>query len=308
MNRRRASIIRGSAWVVLLLAAPAAARSRTLVLSVSAPPECHSAERIESDVDELVRQSQGEPLRSSLTIHRTAQGFSAALSIRGAPARSLAAPSCEAVVEAATVILALAIDPQASTRARRASSPSRQRAVSEGGADSLRVQVGAAPAFDSSTLPHVAIGTSLRAGVASTRWSLDGVGTYWLPASRSLPSEPSVGGRFTWWTVAVSGCLGGLATKPRLFLCLEPELGRLEGTGTGTPNDRSVGATWVALSLLPNLVLDLSPRVKFRAALGAAVTLQGRHAFLLERSGESLEVHRPERLSLRGRFGLDVLF
>ncbi|HET9932721.1 MAG TPA: hypothetical protein VFQ35_18585 [Polyangiaceae bacterium] len=309
LDQRQAWVIWGSAWIVLLMAGSARALSRTVALTSNAPSECESAEHIEVSVDELVRRAQGEPLRASLSIVRTAAGYSATLQIHGTEPRSLSAPSCEAVVEAVTVILALAIDPQANTHTRRApkSSPEEPKPAVERRPSVFRFDAGAASTFDTSTLPHVALGASAKAGLWAPRWSIDAVATYWLPASRSLPNDPTVGGRFTWWTVGISGCVA-FAERPYLAACVEPELGRLEGSGSGTLDDRSVGATWLAVSAAPAVSLDLTRHFKFRAALGPALTLLGRHAFVLERSGENLEVHRPGRLSLRGRFGLDVLF
>lgn len=309
LDQRQASIRWGSALGLLLAASSAQARSRTLELSLRAPSECESAEHIEASVDELVRRTNGEPLAASLSISRTAQGYSAILQTPGAEPRRLSAPSCEAVVEAITVILALAIDPQANAHVRRPASATRDVAIvpEASGAHPVLFEAGAASAFDTGTLPHVALGASVRAGVWAPRWSVTGAATFWLPASRSLANDPSVGGRFTWWTAAVSGC-AGLATTPQLSLCLEPELGRLEGTGSGTRDNRSVGATWLALAAVPDVSADISRRVRFRAGLGPAFTVLGRHSFVLERSGENLEVHQPARVSLRGRFGLDVLF
>ena len=309
MNQRQASIRWGSLFGLLLAAGSAHARSRTVELSLRAPSECESAENIEANVDELVRRANGEPLLASLSISRSAQGYFATLQTPGAKPRRLSAPSCEAVVEAVTVILALAIDPQANARVRRSRNPTHKAAGAPGasGARLVRFEAGAASAFDTGALPHVALGASVRAGVWAPRWSVASVATFWLPASRSLPSDPGVGGRFTWWTIAISGC-AGLATRPQLSLCLEPEMGRLEGSGSGTEDNRSVGATWLALSAVPDVGVDITRRVRFRAGLGPAFTVLGRHAFVLERSGENLEVHQPARVSLRGRFGLDVLF
>jgi len=295
---------------MLLTARGAEARAKPLNLTMSGPADCGTAERIEAAVGALVRGAAHTTLHATLTIWPTSEGYTAELRTGAGRRRVISAQSCEAVLEAATVVLALAIDPRVEEEAPSAwRAPARpQPEPASRRARPLRFVAGASSVMDTSTLPHVATGATLRAGLRAPKWSAALHATYWLPASATLTSDATLGGRFSWWTVALSGCFAARSGTPHLALCLAPELGSLQGTGTGARINDTAQATWLALTLTPELGIALNSRVVLRATGGIAVTLLGAHPFVLKRYGMEQEVHRPARISGRAGLGLDVLF
>jgi hypothetical protein len=281
-----------------------------LELALFAPGECGSAESIQAAVEKLVQRPPSEPLRAELSITRNPGAYEAELRTASAASRRVTGESCEAVIEAVTVILALAIDPSADPNAirREKRSPEVSQGPKPQAPALLHIAAGARATFDSATLSRIIPGASLRAGVAGSVWSAQATATYWLPQTAVISTDSAVGGHFAWWTLGISGCLAPVLGAPRFRLCLEPELGQLQGTGRGTATDRTVSALWFAIALSPNLSLALSRQVVLQGGLGAAVTVLGRHSFVLQRSGEEREVLRPARISLRAALGLDVLF
>ncbi|MFZ5894969.1 MAG: hypothetical protein ACOY0T_28170 [Myxococcota bacterium] len=248
------------------------------------------------------------PLQAKVTIRRAPDHFEASVQTELDKVRTLSGASCEAVLEATAVILALAIDPDADVRARR-TRPTTPREPPAKRAELPRFFAGAGSSFDTATLPHLATGPTLEAGFSLRHWSAKLTGTYWLPASTSLAVDPNLGGSFSWWTIGVAGCFdAALALRARPGFCLSPELGRLQGTGTGADENRTANATWFALAATPSLAFRLSSRVVLRTTAGAALTILGWHSFILERSQEPHEVHRPARLSARASLALNLAF
>jgi hypothetical protein len=314
----------------VLFCAPARAERADVVLELTlrAPAECGSADGIESTVAGLVRSRPQRPVRAELTIWDVNGEYTAELRTEPAQRRTMRAATCQGIVEAATVILALAIDPIAEPPS--AGPPASPEAPRDGsGADApdeapaaprIAFFLGARPVvIDTSVLPHVSAGGSVHAGLTAGAWLGALEFTYWLPASTSVEAAPPLGGRFTWWTVAISGCIAPMARstlldgtldgrRARLSLCVAPELGRLEGQGRGATPNRSASATWFGAAVGPQLAVPLSAHVALQASAGLALTILGSHPFVLERSAGSREVHRPARFSGRGGLGLDVLF
>ncbi|HET9953278.1 MAG TPA: hypothetical protein VFQ61_02175, partial [Polyangiaceae bacterium] len=256
-----------SALLARLLCAEAAqATPRLLELTFEAPAECGSAERVEAAVGELVGTKPPRSLRASLFVRHEGSEYRAELRTGPEAIRVMRGLTCDAVVEASAIVLALAIEPHAAS-ARRAVAPSANGST-EVPADVPRSRlhplVSAGPIFDTSTLPHVALGAELRAGISGVSWSASARGHYWLPASGSLESDAALGGRFTWWTIGISGCLGPART--RFSVCLTPELGRMTAEGQGADEPQRGSATWLALALEPNLMLPLTSVLRFRAS------------------------------------------
>jgi hypothetical protein len=300
-----------------------------LDLTLRAPAECGSAARVESTVTGLVRSRPARPARAELTIWHANGEYMAELRTEPAQRRAMRASTCQGIVEAATVILALAIDPIAE-RPRAKPQVSPEKSPREGSGASALDEARAVPriafflgvrpvVIDTSVLPHVSAGASLHAGFSAGAWSGSIEFTYWIPSSTSVEAAPPLGGRFTWWTFALSGCVAPMARgtlldgtrdgrSPRLSLCVTPEIGRLQGQGRGATPNRSASATWLAAAVGPKLAVPLSAHVALQASAGLAVTILGSHPFVLESSAGQREVHRPARFSGRGGLGLDVLF
>lgn len=95
--------------------APADAR---LELRWEAPRECPQAEQVRGQVRALLRASRSQERRdrvvAEVSVARAEAGYAASLRLRGEAGevvRELASPRCDAVVEAAALLIAFALDP-----------------------------------------------------------------------------------------------------------------------------------------------------------------------------------------------------
>jgi hypothetical protein len=295
------------------LADPASAESRLLALTFRAPPECGTAAELEQSVASRVHVRERATLVAALDVAVGPEGYVAELTTAAGARRSLSAPDCRAIVETSAVILALAIDPSADTREPIHAEVAVKPLVVAPGEEPFPVELmlGAGVVVDSHTLPHFATGVRGRAGLEGSRWNASATFAYFLPQSTEL-GDATQGGHFTWWLFGLTGCLVPAPFRLRFELCLEPELGRLSGRGTGSgvlPD--TAEALWLSFGAGAGLAVALNRRTTLRLSAGVAVTALGRHPFVLEKAPQtagSVEVHRPGRASGRGGLELGVRF
>jgi hypothetical protein len=195
----------------------------------------------------------------------------------------LSAPDCRAIVETSAVILALALDPSADTREPVHAEVAVKPLVVAPRAEPAPIELllGAGIVVDSHTLPHFAAGARGRAGLEASRFGASVTFAYFLPQNTEL-DDATRGGHFTWWFFGLSGCVVPVPARLRFELCLEPELGRLAGRGTGSNVDPdTAGALWFSVGAGPGLAVALTRRTALRLSAGVAVTVLGRqHAAL----------------------------
>lgn len=100
------------AWIfATALARPVHAQTAAPVqLEYLAVAECPDRARVDVDLAALLQGSQASPTRATLSVTRAGEVFVAAISI-GDAARELRARSCDDVVHAASLVIAMAIDP-----------------------------------------------------------------------------------------------------------------------------------------------------------------------------------------------------
>jgi hypothetical protein len=283
-----------------------------LDLEFRAPAECGSAEQVQSAVAALVR-SERPPLKAVLEIEHVDASYVANVRTEPGAQRQLVASSCRAVMEAASVVLALAIDPNGAPPAAQAPPTPKAR---RGRVDAISAShrsfqplFVAALAADSSTLPSAALGGLVGAGLVGRRWSAWLQFTSWYPQDAELSASPARGGHFTWWTGGLSLCAAPLGPV-WAEVCLLPEIGRLAGSGTGAgvPQRTTAGATWLAMGLGPALEWRFTANFGFRGAAVADLTVLGRHPFIVSLGDSTLLVHQPGRLSARAYLGLTARF
>jgi hypothetical protein len=300
--------------LVALTSVCGAARSdpARLDLEFRAPAECGSAEQVQSAVAALVR-SERPPLKAVLEIEHVDALYVANVRTEPGAQRQLVASSCRAVMEAASVVLALAIDPNGAPPAAQAppTRKAKQERVDPISAShrSFQPLFVAELAADSSTLPSSAIGGRLGAGLVGPRWSASLQFTSWYPQDAELSASPARGGHFTWWTGGLSLCAAPFAPA-WVEVCLSPEIGRLAGSGSGAgvPQRTTAAATWLAIGLGPALEWRFSANWGLRGAAVADVTVLGRHPFIVSLGDSTLLVHQPGRLSARTYLGITARF
>jgi hypothetical protein len=284
-----------------------------LTLSYEAPPGCPTAQAIQSSVQTLATR-QTKPYSASVVITGAEQHFTARIVSSDGTERTLVGSSCAEVTEAIAVVLALAISPSSRTEATSSSTPSvteareatapRRASDKPNGANLVRLKVGAAGVLDLGTLPHLDLGVSGRLGATARLWSVALDGAYFLPDSQLRSSSPRVGGDFSLWTLLVSGCLVPRDGSPRIELCAGPELGHLAGHGSGIAAPEDQARFRLGAQALVEASVPLSPRLRLRTGLGAAVVLLGRHAFELD----GRELYRPQLVAGRAAIGAELIF
>jgi hypothetical protein len=302
--------------LVGLLLAPSAAAADELALTLdySAPPECASASSIRSAVARLVSKPATEHFHAQVVIEPTPTGYVSRIRSASSAERRLPGATCDEVVEATTVILALAMSPKRTAPPAAAPAPTStapptpgpaaaQRSPSEQSAPRLALRAGIAG--DSSTLPRPAFGISGAIALQSEVWTLQAAGTYFLRQRTHLPDDDDRGGDLALWTVWPSACGAPLRGWARLELCAGPELGQILGDGFGISSPRHAAALWLALLGAGQLSLGLSTSFRAYGTLGVGVRLTPDRPFVLDGIAT---VHEPTRVSGRAGLGAEVTF
>jgi hypothetical protein len=294
-----------------------------LELSYEAPAECPSADALRDAVGKLVTEQRNQPYAARVSITLAGGRYLARITTSDGSERSLSGTTCAEVVEATSVVLALAINPKQAEPAPAAEPPANepkpappaeprppapaQRSTPH--TTRLRPRpdlfAGAALVGDLGTLPHAGLGVAARAGLELGPWSASVQPSYLFVQHERLASDPNKGGNFSLWSVAAIGCGAPYHRDARVDFCAGAELGRIAGDGVGSSGaDKNTGGLWVALLAGPELAVTLVPPLRLRLAFDAAVPVVGRHPFMLDGN----QVHQPNSVSLRSTLGFEVVF
>jgi hypothetical protein len=306
---------RATLGLALLLLAPNTARADDLELTLDyvAPPECASESSIRAAVARLVTKPRTEAFSAQVVIEKTETGYLSRIRATSSAERALPGATCEEVVEATTVILALAMSPKNPTTAPAApvaTTAPRDRgpAAPEGPASErsgleLTLKVGISG--DSSVLPTAAFGFAGYVGLQGEIWTVQVGGNYFPPQRTALPQDEDRGGDLSLWAVWPSACGAPIRARVRLELCAGPELGQILGDGFGISSPRHAAAPWLGALGAAQLSFGLSTHFRVYAALGAVVRLTPNRPFVLDGIAT---VHEPRRVSGRASLGGEVVF
>jgi hypothetical protein len=158
---------------------------------------------------------------------------------------------------------------------------------------------------DLGTMPRLDWGLAGRAGATARAWSATLEGAYWLRSeSDTLSQDANIGGNFSWWTLAALGCVAVRDGAPRIELCLGPELGHLAGHGFGLSTAQDATRFRFGFQAMGEVHLPISAHLRFRAGLGVATVVIGRHDFYIN----GTELYRPQLFAGRAQLGADVVF
>ena len=315
--------------MVAFAAVPAAAANPCVALELSAPPECPSVAAIEQTVVELVHTVPSAPLGARASITKHGERYAVTV-VTAAGERAFDGETCEAAANALSVILALAVDPNASTtpsairpeavpaqeatptpppagppppvpvapvvpiapetKSKTQPAPPHRRAPMTVGGSALFI-------IDTGLLPEVGFGPAAALRLNAGPFSAELGGKLLLPRSVTFEGEPSAGGTFRYAGVGLDGCLRVLLP---LTACLGVELGDLTGDGDGvdTPFDRT--ATIVSLEAGAIGRWEVGREFSLEGRLGALVPTK-RPEFGLEGFGP---LHRPDAVSVRAGVGV----
>lgn len=317
MARARASLIAGLASAALLvtprLAFAQPTQERSFSVAWQAPSECPDAAALEHYVDQVVGEAAAGPLtvRASGSAARTPDGrYSATLELdigASAPStRELEGRDCEAVSQAAALVIALAIRAQAVPPPPRPAEPPpappprpREPAPSTG----PRGFLGLGPIVDFGSAPSAAFGLGLSGGLRWPALRLEPSLAYFAPRSQTVVDRPAVGADFALATLGVRACvpLGGVVW---LGPCLGGGIDWLRGAGFGARAPRT-GSAFSAVGRAGLLAgWDISSIISLRLELEGVLPL-ARPAFEVDGAGF---VYRRSTIAARTAFGLDVHF
>jgi hypothetical protein len=303
-----------------------------LSLAWHAPSDCPTGASVTRAVEALITRPPARTLDAVSVIRKTGERYTAEITTpRGE--RKLDGESCRAVSEAVAMVLALAIDPDASpndaafaafdepdeppprasgAEATPAPPPSTVRVAPATPRDEPRQRplaqapAAAAPRFltaafglvEVGMLPQATFGASLGLGVAFERFSAELGPRLLLPRSGELEDDPEKGGEIGYLGGYAAACVTPLVSR-RLDGCLAFEVGRLAGTGFGVTEKLSGEALWLAPELFGAGRLPIAGGFEGQARVGVALALN-RPQFVLDELGN---VHRPALVSLRGELG-----
>jgi len=251
---RLASAVAG-AWASLITGR-LLAEVPDLALDWNAPADCPSRKDVLDEVQQLLggapRSAPSRPLAAAVDVRRDAAStWSAELQTSDQGRRTLRGESCAAIASATAIVLALAIDPEALSRAR-ASAP----AVDAG--EPLRPEpprrrddVIAAPPRSSpepaplvpyarvflggvfGLLPESSATGGLGFGLRYRAVSAELAGAWTLPRERQHQRLPEVRVKVGLWSGSLLGCFSPLSPPTALDLCLGAELETISASARG---------------------------------------------------------------------------
>ncbi len=234
------------------------------------------------------------------------------------PPRELEADDCESLVDAAAIVVALRIDPEALGRVEPAPEPR----VVEPGPPEERVDALGAPAASvrapheqpaADTEPVVlgltagggaalhllpALAPGLAAGLFIERgpWRAELAGSWWLPQRASRQDRPEAQAEVELLAAVLRGCFTPLASAVHLDGCLAFEVGALAGHGAGVVVDpRRQVAAWLAGEAGLRGRIPLGDAFEVGLAVSTIVPFH-RPTFVIEDAGT---VYRPPQLGGR---------
>jgi hypothetical protein len=225
--------------------------------------------------------------------------------------RLLAGDDCRQLADAAALVLALLINPEASLSgpqpapAAPTQPPSPPVALPRPDRPRAGLGLGLAAAWASGVLPGGATGLSSSVFYQRESVALVFLVTGFLPKDKSAPVLPHASASFYRLESALQLCASTSSDRPLgAALCLGGAIVRLHGQSTGVSDPGQATAYW------PEATLAGSGRLRLTAAtqLRLAVDLHGlgsRPDFAIAGLGN---VYRPARFSMRGILGIEMLF
>ncbi len=337
-------------FIALLLAA-APARAAGLDLEWTAPAACPGKARVVDAIERLLGRSlegdASDPVRARAEIMRDGERWLLRLSTdreSAAGPRELSGDTCEELADATALIIAIAIDPTAATRApgrtsaaslpdatdpvvepaapqeppskRHAHAPAHDdpavtREPDRAGAEDPPQPAAAVhglvePYFvsDFGSLPSVSPGAGLAAGIAIGETRIEAFG-HFLAAQRATLPQGNAGGDLGLLAAGAMVCHSPLVRAPASFgACLGIEAGVLSGEGVGVTDPASGSAAWLA----PEAAITARYAIGAWLRIGlvaAAVVPVLRERFILTDIGE---IYRPPPLAARASLGLEASF
>jgi len=314
-------LVLGFSALLLVSSAPRAAQAaeRAFAVTWQAPDECPDATAIERYVDQVVGDAAVGPVtvRASGTAQRTADGrYAATLELdlgAAAPSvRTLDGRDCEAVSQAAALVIALAIRAQSAPPEpppQPAPEPPPQPApeptrVSPTQTSRAQPFLSLGPIADFGSTPAATLGVALSGGLNWAGLRFEPGVAYFAPRQASIADRAALGARFSLATAGARLCVplsqGGLWLAP----CVGGGVDWLRGEGFGARAPRN-GNAWSATVRGAALAgWDISSIISTHLELEGVLPLT-RPEFQVEGAGF---VYRRSSVAVRAAFAVDVHF
>ena len=229
--------------------------------------------------------------------------------------------SCRAVADAAVVVLAWMIDPDAMAQralpAAQHTEPAKPPALKRPplpppkppGHVGPRALVGLGVAGDFGSLPALAFGAEVRAGVILNPVRLQAHAEYWPSLSKTsatLSDGSPAGASFVLWALGVEACVQALprnaGQRVGLGVCAGPQLDVVRGVGFGVNAPTHGSKRWLSLAGSLELTARVTDALHLFLSAGGVLPSEREH-FALRGVGE---VYRPAALSARASAGIEL--
>ena len=270
---------------------------QALDLRWQAPAVCPPAAQVRENVLELaeIDADRAPRLRAEGVIRRDTSGWRLELTTdyEGMTGeRSLSASSCRALTDAATLMLALILNPDVELPAEGAT-PDR--------ATALRLAFSTRAGFQSGVLSALGPSFALGVGLSGAGPSLWGYAGFAPPQDAHVSGSSGPGGRVWSGSAALLGCWDFFESVT-FGACAGAELTRVAGRGIAVSNPENASAYWSSGLLGARGGLRLGRVVTLRLEGFALVPAQ-RPSLFLEEVGR---VVRPDRVGARVHAGADI--
>jgi hypothetical protein len=308
-----------------------------VALDWQGPDECQEAPRVLSGVERLLGRDRGDStLAARVSVKRAGQRWHLALTMQRAgrtTLRELDAESCTAAADAASVILALTIDPSsalgedsvdvgptppatpdaaatdAGGRAAPPGSgeeagPAPEPPVSRGSALDLPLVVIASGASDTGTLPRTSFGFGGGLGFLAKPIRIEATLAYWPTVSAPLGATPARGGSFAMIVTELRACALADASFLSLGGCGGWAFTSMQAEAFGVTTPISAGATWSSFVADALVLGHLSRVFSVRLSVGLAAPFS-RPTFEIEGLGV---VYQPAPAALELGAGVEAQF
>jgi hypothetical protein len=314
-----------SCWLGAAPNARAASSIERLSLVWDAPSECPDQARVIAQLERLVRRdgASGPRLRASAHVEKLDDGGWTlrleTVSDTTRDERELLGGSCQALVDALAVMLALQLNPSEPTPdAPSREAPAEKAAPPPASAtpgtaveseavrsaapttENAHFQLAMAGSLDATALPRIAIGARVELTWNLRRWYVSAGAGLWLSQQQAIAPGHSGHASFGFRTLSLGGCHATWGQPVRLGPCLAAEVGQLSAESSGVRAPGQVDQPWLAALGGVGFWLPLGESARLTSSLWVVVPLR-RPSFVIEGVGA---IHQPRPAGGRVALGL----
>lgn len=308
-----------TAAVVLLVAQFSTSRvhaepARSFELSWQAPPACPTSGEVEREITRLIGEASRNrgTVRAFAEVTHRSDDWRVQIRIQDgehASERTFEGATCRAVTKVASLIIALAIEPNAGNAPDVAPPPLREKpeppptpppSPTEA---PLRGFVAAGPVSELRLLPHVGFGLEIALGLRLPALSVELRASALLPQPTDVPSFDA-GGRFYLGSAGARVCARIVRRAPEIFGCAAGMLDIVHADGYGVTAPGSATARLGTAALGPRADFPLVDALRLSLAVEATHTFS-EATFRLDNVGS---VHRTPRWGGSARAHLGWFF